>query len=513
MDHGTTFQLRFTDDITEIGRRSLTPMPPGTGTIRIVPGKGAVDLAGLPSYQNDACFAILSTEFHSRKNCDVQLAAAADWWFDCYVNGELVYSTMDLGNGGAPDAKRHHFPAHLKEGENRIVFVVERGADSMKFYFDLQPLPANADAVKCRIPVQLERELRPPQPEFPLLFPPLITHMTPRTMLIRAITTVPVKLGAEACFPNGERFTVFGDGGCRTVHTLKLDHPAKRIEGTFRLFTCNGGKRTDLAEDYPVHSFGKTGPLRFLAFGDTQHSMLYRFDLLKKYAELAERANVDFVVHLGDIDSFSDNYESRYLRGFLEPYARLFHGRPLMPVFGNHELRGKEPRRWFDQFAIAPGETCYTFRGSEIFFAVLDGGDEDPKIEQLIPHQQQILKAAFSTPEFQNAKYRIVLIHGVNVEPFPTGSKMKAVLEPFHNGADFDLVIAGHVHRYALYPRGQYPFPIVTLDGPGGVRESSALLIQFDGDSLSACALTPDGEEFDRFTIMNRKQKPIATNY
>ena len=508
MNDGTTFQLRFTDDITEIGHRSLTSMSPEVDTLRIVPGKGSVDLAVLPSYRQDACFAILATELDSREEHDVLLCAAADWWFDCYVNGELIFSTMDLGNGGAPDAKRHRFPARLEKGSNQIVFVIERGVDSMKFYFELLPPAADMNDVNFRSPVQLEREIRPPQPEFPLRFPPLITHMTPRTMLIRVITSVPVVLGAEAFFPGEERFTTSGEGIRKTVHTLELAHPARRADGLFRLFIVDdAGNRSDLTGTYPVHCFGDAGPLRFLVFGDTQHSMLFRFDLLKKYSRLAAREGADFVIHLGDIDSLSDNYENRYLRGFLEPYSRLFDGRALMPVFGNHELRGKEPRRWFDQFATARGETGYTFRGGEIFFAVLDSGEEDPKAEQLVEQQHQMLKHALLSPGFQSAKYRIAAIHAADTGQFHTGSKMEAILEPFRRGADFDLVIAGHIHHYSRNAPGDYPFHLVTLDGPGGERESSALLVESDDDGLTIRAVTPDGEQFDRFTITGHRSK------
>ena len=505
---GNRFQLCFTDDIAQIGSRAAGAAHLAENRIAVDPSNEAVDLAKLPGYPAGTRFALLVTELDSPAERSVLLRASADWWFDCYVNNVLVYSTMERGNGGSVDKVRHTFPCSLRAGRNRIVFVVERGVDSMKFFCDIveSTAPVRPDA-----PVAMERDLPLPPPETPLKFYPAITHMTPETMLIRVVTTIPVALGAEAVFPGGVRFTAPGDGVKRTIHTIELGHPAKRAQGVFRLFARDGKKYPGLAASWPVRCFGDDGPAKFLVFGDTQHSTLFRLDLLKKYSRLAEREGADFIIHLGDVDSLTDNFENRYFGAFLDPFARFFSGRSLMPVRGNHEFVGREQERWIDLFSSRKRKTFDTFRCGGIFFAVLDSGTQSPDPAPA-EEQRKMLAEALRTPAFRNADYRILVIHGADIAPEKSrdriGLTMRAVLAPLRNGADFDLMIAGHVHRYRRIASGRYPFPIVTLDGPGGTRESSALAVEAGRNELTLRALTPEGVEFDRFTVPRREALP-----
>lgn len=505
---GTAFQLRFTDDIAQICSRYVNSDWPVDCRIILEPAKGTLDLTKLPNYPAGTRFALLAAELNSPAERRVLLHASADWWFDCYVNNVLVYSTMGRGNGGAADKVRHAFSCNLRAGRNRIVFVVERGVDSMKFFCDIAE---TATPVRTAAPPAMERDLPLPPPEEPLKFHPAITHMTPESMLIRVVTTIPVALGAEAIFSGGERFTAPGDGVKRTCHTIELGHPAKRTQGSFRLFARDGKKYPGLTTSWPVRCFGGDGPAKILVFGDTQHSTLFRLDLLKKYSRLAEREETDFVIHLGDVDSTTDNFENRYFGAFLDPFARMFAGRSLMPVRGNHEFIGREKERWNDFFSSRKRKTFDTFRCGGIFFAVLDSGTQSPTAA-LAEEQRKMLAEALRSSAFRQADYRILVIHGADIAPENSPDKigltMRRILAPFQNGADFDLMIAGHVHRYRRIEPGRYPFPIVTLDGPGGIRENSALVVQSGRDGLTLRAFTPEGVEFDRFTIPGRRKFP-----
>ena len=107
-------------------------------------------------------------------------------------------------------------------------------------------------------------------------------------------------------------------------------------------------------------------------------------------------------------------------------------------------------------------------------------------------------------------RFLVFLVADIAPENSPDkiGLKMRRILAPFQNGADFDLMIAGHVHRYRRIEPGRYPFPIVTLDGPGGIRENSALVVLSGREGLTLRAFTPEGVEFDRFTIPGRRKFP-----
>ncbi|MCQ2396822.1 MAG: metallophosphoesterase [Lentisphaeria bacterium] len=80
----------------------------------------------LQVYSHAVAFCTLNVE----KDCDYLAGMGADWWFQCYVNGELAKSTLEDDHGNVsypPSAKDFVFPIRLHEGENHIALYLERG--------------------------------------------------------------------------------------------------------------------------------------------------------------------------------------------------------------------------------------------------------------------------------------------------------------------------------------------------------------------------------------------------
>ena len=66
-------------------------------------------------------FAIAAATIHSDAPCTVNLGVSTEWWMEIYLNGTMVGSTRETGNG-IPDFTplAHAFPMNLAAGENRF---------------------------------------------------------------------------------------------------------------------------------------------------------------------------------------------------------------------------------------------------------------------------------------------------------------------------------------------------------------------------------------------------------
>ena len=62
----------------------------------------------------------------------VNLGAGGDWWMQLWLNGEMVYSTLERGNGGGLSIGNHTFPVKLKQGANTLAVLVLSGSHGWK---------------------------------------------------------------------------------------------------------------------------------------------------------------------------------------------------------------------------------------------------------------------------------------------------------------------------------------------------------------------------------------------
>jgi hypothetical protein len=95
-----------------------------------------LDIASLAGYYKGKEEAILFNEFESASDGWMQAGAAADYWFEFYINGKAVYDTLKTGNlGNKYSPEEHVFNFPVKKGKNLIAVKVLSGSKGWLFAF------------------------------------------------------------------------------------------------------------------------------------------------------------------------------------------------------------------------------------------------------------------------------------------------------------------------------------------------------------------------------------------
>ena len=257
----------------------------------------------------------------------------------------------------------------------------------------------------------------------------------------------------------------------------------------------------------------------------------------------------DFFAFLGDLNWTSD-FDKMVMDDFIVPFGKITEQKiPLVMVRGNHEMYGKESFRYFEYFSIPfYGRESYgMFRYGDVCFFILDFGDDTGRmpqpstrqfhdIEPLISAEAQWLRAAVNHPACKEAKYRIVLAHGIpagDVQEYMP-SHVRQVIDPVFGGTTpqcrIHLWLGGHIHRpfrsvpgkkafYSILPPEQfcqegenlqecwqnYHFPILATGGPLGKTQKNMQLTSFevtvDANGISVDSLDREQNIFDHIFI------------
>ena len=91
--------------------------------------------------------AMLYQELESPKDEDVIVGMGADWWFDFYCNGKLIFSTFPGGNRVnefSPDNNQFILP--LKKGKNLLAIRLHSGTWGWRIYYGV-PRPLTPDVI------------------------------------------------------------------------------------------------------------------------------------------------------------------------------------------------------------------------------------------------------------------------------------------------------------------------------------------------------------------------------
>ncbi len=216
----------------------------------------------------------------------------------------------------------------------------------------------------------------------------------------------------------------------------------------------------------------------------------------------------DFLLWNGDT---CNNWyqEERLVPTLLHPAGQDFTAeRPLMMVWGNHDVRGEWAFKMPEMIATPDGRPFYAFRSGPVAFICLHTGEDKPDnhpsfggrvaFEQLRREQAAWLKETIARPDFREAPYRVVFCH------IPLRWKEENHLAPgdYDNGnydafsrfsreAWHDLLVAwktqvvvsGHTHEAAWLPANK-EFPYAQLVG-GGPLPAAATWIEGKADDKS----------------------------
>jgi len=151
------------------------------GTFSPTPNSGHYDPQNIATFYN---------EFTSPQEGMMQIGMAADWWFECFINGKPVYNTMKQGNVSAkfiPEDHIFNFP--VRQGKNLLCVRVKSGSEGWKFVCDKVAFVADPFAEKLYTPRESQ--------EFHSINPNKYLWIKPGTALdFSGIATTPAPAGS-----------------------------------------------------------------------------------------------------------------------------------------------------------------------------------------------------------------------------------------------------------------------------------------------------------------------------
>ena len=178
-------------------------------------------------------------------------------------------------------------------------------------------------------------------------------------------------------------------------------------------------------------------------------------------------------------------------------------GRPLLVVWGNHDVRGKYAFKMPGMVATPSGRPFYAFRSGPVGVICLHTGEDKPDshpsfggrvaFDQLRQEQAAWLAETVRNPEFATAPYRVVICHiplrGVDESPqdYDKGGfdrhsgRSRAAWHDSLVAWGAQVVLSGHTHRTTWIPPTT-EFPYAQLIG-GGPAPAAASWIDARADS------------------------------
>lgn len=214
--------------------------------------------------------------------------------------------------------------------------------------------------------------------------------------------------------------------------------------GTTYVYAVGNGTRegwTELAEFTTAPAGAR--PFSFIYMGDAQNG-LDRWGSLVHTA-FRERPDAAFYLMAGDLvdrGNERDDWDSFFFNA-----AGIYDRRPVVPVLGNHEYQGGEPKLYLDLFTLpengpceAGAERVYSFEYGNALFVVLDSNQK--------PEDQTAwLKDVLSKTK---ATWKFVAYHHPAYSSAPNRDN-KDVREhwiPIFDKYHVDLALQGHDHAY-----------------------------------------------------------------
>jgi len=495
--------------------------------------------------------AILTTEITSDNDITLLAGTGCDWWIAVYVNGQEVFSSLKSGNVHANYSPTgHFFTIPLKKGKNTIALYTIRGSVSWQLSFatfmDAQLLPTDKNDIKLFAGKLVGAKTK----NAITASSPWQTRVTPTSAKIGIVFDVPVA-AAIRYVPKGETkgikevwLTCNGLRKKQEIHRFDLTGLQPDTEYNYVIVAlnetipqtvdiCSGEFKTN-----PASGVNQT----FYALSDTQMPQEKRIAAVKDMIHNCSIGKGDFIVSLGDMDSFFDNFREIYLTSFFEVLEKNGVRPQAHIIRGNHEYRGNQSDYFYDYF----GTGYYAFRYGDVFYIALDTFEDQPvsgripqhfslrnKLPEYIAQEAEWFEQVINSDACKTAKKRIILAHATPFE-FENGFYFKninAVVGKYIFGENplckIDLWLCGDTHcpyRFdpvtgklfgasrSFLPREdkklrelnpkQITFPVYVNDGPGyaGIN-LTVTKVQITDDAIRLTQMALDGSIQDDVTF------------
>ena len=462
------------------------------------------------------------------------MAVASLWNFR--FNGQMKINGWKIGNNEYPLQFNNHIAElDYKPGRNQVIFEVKGNPNYMLLMFKI-----------------MENI-----PKLSMKYGPFVSFPDSSENAVSVIFAGTRNAPAAVDYREAgtEKWTRIYDnlGG-----QMRHDRPMHHIRLEDLKPDCNYEYRAVLIDDYRgleeliperIETFRTAPqgnkPFSFLLTADLQN-VPARMEYMKKMFGENAPFSPDFFVFAGDL-YWTSNYDKSIMDEFVEPYRECTDNKlPLVMVRGNHEIYGKESNHYFDYFTppCEGKEGYYMYRWGDTCFIVLDFCDDDgwmppPSTRQFhdfepyLAAEAKWLKKAVELPICKDAKYRIVLAHGVPVGDYwdYMPNHVRQVIDPVFGGANpkvqIHLWLGGHIHRpfrsiplknscYSMiapekfvkpHPKVgvNYNFPVAITGGPIATlpanMQFTSFFVEVAPDGISVRSYDRDCKEYDSFRI------------
>ncbi len=261
---------------------------------------------------------------------------------------------------------------------------------------------------------------------------------------------------------------------------------------------------------------GHESQFSFLVLGDSGVDTPSQYRVSAQMRASMNAAEVDFVVHVGDVhQGIGDYYDNIYFK----PYGPIIKNVNIFTTLGNHDVITDNGDVYIDDFYLPHNnpdstERYYSFRWANAFFIALDtNGDYTPGS----PQYEFLVDQLESDPR-KEAMWTFVYAHHPPYTEYWTNYYGEAGVQnhlvPLFEQYDVDMVMNGHTHSYE---RGEKEHVHYLVSGGGGgalddyfidyehVTFSSGkhhfTRVDVDDDELTVSATDEFGTPMDRFVI------------
>jgi predicted phosphodiesterase len=227
--------------------------------------------------------------------------------------------------------------------------------------------------------------------------------------------------------------------------------------------------------------------------------------LLSQYLEAARVKRGDLVFMNGDMIDYLQE-EKQIFDGFLDTSVESFAKEiPFYLVRGNHETRGMLARDFKDYFDFPENRFYYALSDGPVHYVLLDCGEDKPDNNRYYfgladydtyrLNQLEWLKEHIKSPEFRNARYRVVIVHMPIIGGEDMGHGMQDLSDhfgPVLKDAGISLLLAGHTHRVKYYEGKDsgFGYPVLVssnktyIELEASERELKAVLKNSAGENI-----------------------------
>ena len=473
-------------------------------------------------YQHAAISAVINSE----KPAKLRMGMGADWWFDCYCNGQFVFGTNDSGNlFWPPTVKNFVFEVPLRAGRNELTIFTRSGLGGWTVAIGEPPSDAEMNPPRY-LPVK-------PQ----IVYGPYLTNPGSDSITISYVVHGRQPLELE-----------YRKKGNKVWKKLQLLRGGQLIdEGPVMRFDLTGlapattyeyrvlkrvGRELRDAEPGEVRTFKTFSKEKcdytFWIMADTQAENYSKVKAVKNLLKARkDLVKADMFMHLGDISSNQDDIELALFGSFLKFIPQHQY---IVTMRGNHEFDGAQSGHYLKYLGSKENKSYQAFKLGNVFFIVLDSGHHLPKdstnsfqkftglneLDTLLEEQTKWLEEVVKSKDFAEADYRLVFAHvaphsqpdGFN-HMLPRLQKMTARLFK-GNPAKYpvDLWFAGHTHAYKVLPADKsWQFPLIILGGGAkSTPPGAAVLVKVKNKQLFIESIDSDGKTRDKLVLKPKKE-------